>query len=381
MIEIFLGACLGFVVSVVGLRMALGIGPSRNSYREAVAYGLVVCLAAGLNFEFGVFAQKDASQFAFDLFHGRESARGNQTFLIQAILNAPGYVITETWWVAIGTNIGIAAGTLAYARRFLGSGAWVFYAPAVVNFLLFALRDPLIGLMMLGLAVSLVRAADLEDWIPRKKELSLAGALLFSRPEAALIYGAARAGQLAHSVKGRKARLLLIPVGVGALIMFLSVAPRAIGIEDSGGVGAAPTVLNDTFVQRAGRNVGGFGSGSDILGGALKGLPVVLRYPVQLVTFFILPLPWEIRSFEHALAALDSAFFAIAFVAFWRRAPRPLRGLMVLYVLGIAFFAHNYGNLFRLRMPAYFIIMAAFRSGAADAQSLRGESGIEQGAL
>ena len=71
---------------------------------------------------------------------------------------------------------------------------------------------------------------------------------------------------------------------------------------------------------------------------------------------------FEIRSVTLLLSAVDSVFFFFASRKLFKEGTAPSKLLFVVYVLVAAFFSSNYGNVFRIRYPLYFIIGAGLYS-------------------
>lgn len=329
-----------------------------------MGYGVVLLLSllAGLNFELGIVEQKFASQFAFEAFRGAASARANQTFLVQAAVNAPAFLLSGVWYGAIGTNCAITAAVFSEVHSNHRHIAWWFLGPAVINFSLFALRDPVIAALLFMLTLELVsnsqRTPGLWYW-------TVTTALAISRPEVAVVMLGVRVGLFIWQRWTGKLRALGIAALIATALIGLSLAPRAIGFDETT---TSPTqaigAINEVVEGRVSRNSGLDGGGSNILGGAIVEVPQPLRFGVQLLTFVVLPLPFEIRSAELALAFVDSIWLASFVYTIRRKISWEAWILVGCFSLSVAFFATNYGNLLRLRMPLYFIVTAAVLASA-----------------
>ncbi len=354
MIPILAGSAFTFAFGLPILHRLARRRISPRAIQSAALVAIVLTVVAIANFELGFIPQKVASQQAFLAYSRRDL---DSTFTVQALLNVGPFTITGVWWAAIGTNVALVALTYAFvydedrrlARRLL--------APAVLNFAIFSLRDPLLGVLLFALV--LVMFGDRRP-SPRRlvAEGLLAFAIFLTRPEFIAVYIAGKViGQRLD--RRRSWKIALIPLALPVVLYALTWLPTLLGLQNQVPLAALPDLLNDFFVTRADRaDDPDGGGGSNILDGRLASMPLVARLPIQLLTFFVLPLPFEISSITLALAFVDSLVFIVLFREFWRRADSRVRRFFVLYFVAIAFFVANYGNLFRLRMPAYFVMIA-----------------------
>ncbi len=353
MIAIAVGAGLGYLLVAVLVGAVTGLRLTGRDLIVSFSLAAALTALAAANLEFGLFEQKFASEIAFQQFQGVERTVDTGTFTVLSLLSTPAFLVVDSWEATIGTNVGLIAATFAYVHRADARLSLLMLAPAVVNFSIFALRDPLIGVCFL--ALTLVIAA------PRlTRPLGAVGAgtaLAITRPESALVVAAVWCGRLVRQQRLIRYRLIAVPFVIAAIVAALYLAPRAIGFSRSAFGSDLFELLDNFAVRRGQRYEGPDGGGSNILGGALVDLPFVLRYPVQLVAVFVLPLPFEIRSLTLALAFVDSLVFAWSVRRLVRTRHWVSIWLLGIYLASIAFFAVNYGNLFRLRMPAYFIIL------------------------
>lgn len=352
MIPIAFAAFFGYAWGMLAVRILTRRRISNRAFQASFTYLCVVTAIAVANFEFGVLEQKGASEIALRVFEG--SSGEPSTFVLQALVNAVPFALTGAWYAAIGTNVAIVAVALAYLHERDRRIARIMWAPAVVNFALFALRDPLIGVCFMALTVMLcVPPARLRS---KLAEWAVVLFTYLARPETVAVYVGGKASQVWQRVGRRTWMLVLLPVVALALLAGLSYLPRTLGLQTQASLNELPGVLSQFFESRAGRSSVGIGSGSNILGGALPGLPFVVRFPIQVLSFFVLPFPFEITTVFLLLAFVDSVVFITLTVRFFRRAPATAKRVFVLYAGAVSFFASNYGNVLRLRMPAYFII-------------------------
>ena len=179
--------------------------------------------------------------------------------------------------------------------------------------------------------------------------------ILFSivRPEM-LIIPAILVFFKAWSVSGRIFRSGLIILLVGVLYSGPSIAGITLGI----GTNISYSNIIDFAVLRYERHSGAEGGGSQILGGSLFQLPFWQRYPVQVLSFFVNPLPFEFK-LRYIPAAIDSILFSyLTFKSYKRYSILKLNQKHILWssiiaILFLSLFTSNYGNLFRLRMVFY----------------------------
>lgn len=353
MFEILIAAIITFVI-VMELQIILEREVKARSLCAAFGYMSLLLLAAVANWEFDLFPQKLASEFAYDVYKGQESIRDNSTFLLQAIIGAPAFMLTDVWWAAIGTNIAVVSGVFYFVHKRSPRLSLVMLAPAIINFSMFALRDPVIAANAFVVTYLFLSSEQTSlVW----KQISAVFLFAFIRPENLAIFAYAKLMTIFHQHNRTFLIYLCLPVFLGAAIGVASFAPKLVGIENTS-VADLPDTATEFYENRANRVDDTNGGGSNILGGRLPSMPIYLRYPIQVVTFFILPLPFEIKHLGLALAFIDS----IVFCAITYRSHKTCSTKTIIifwtYVLIVAFFSNNYGNVFRIRLPAYFILIA-----------------------
>lgn len=363
LVSLLVGSFVSYAL-LIGL-LVLRRPVSQVGLLGSVAVLVVTTVLGLLNLRFGIIEQKFASEFAFDWYNGVESERPNRTFVVQAIANAPAFFVAGSWHAAIGTNAAVTAVVYAFLYNTETKAHRYFLGPAVINFALFSLRDPFIGLILMGLVLAFGKKFELARLpIP----ILLASlAMFWTRPENLLIIAALVWFLGFRSARSAATRLALVLAGGFGAIVALRFAPALLGVQGSVSIGNLPAFFVEFSEDRGTRtNVTGVGGGSDILGGALQRMPIFLRYPIQLVTFFVLPLPFEIRSVALLLSAVDSLFFAYGARKLFKEGTYPAKILFVMYVLVAAFFSSNYGNVFRIRYPLYFVIGAGLWANRPD---------------
>lgn len=156
------------------------------------------------------------------------------------------------------------------------------------------------------------------------------------------------------SVSGRIFRSVLIILFVGVLYLGPSIAGITLGI----GSNISYSNIIDFAVLRYERHSGADGGGSHILGGSLFQLPFWQRYPVQVLSFFVNPLPFEFK-LRYLPAAIDSILFSYLTLKSYSRYnslklnQKHILWASIIAILFLSLFTSNYGNLFRIRMVFY----------------------------
>ena len=233
------------------------------------------------------------------------------------------------------------------------------FAPAIFNFAIFALRDTVFGVLLGALTYEMSRDSKRRPLVM----LLIFVPLAITRPESAVAIGGAYAFSVYRSSdKSSPLRVLRLITLAGAAIGAIQLIPRALGINRTFGILSFPSELAEFFATRATKNerIDPDETNSNILGGRLVQIPFVARFPIQIAAFFVLPFPFEIRGVALALAFLDSLLFIKLSRKMWVIANQTEKTLLVAYIASVSFFAANYGNLLRLRMPVYFMFLAVF---------------------
>jgi hypothetical protein len=326
---------------------------SPHVFINAIGISILFAMLASLNFELDIIEQKFASEFAYDLFVGRDSLRSSEGFVLQYLICWPAFALTDVWWAAIGVNIAAMTLLYAYIASFNQRLGLFILAPAIVNFSMFSLRDPLIGVLFFMLAVTITNPDPIKRML---KQTGTSALFMLIRPENILIVVGAHIFGLFRRYRKSGWVLLAIPVMlVGGYVGILMI-PQLLGIKFSGSILDLPLVLSEFYDRRANRWDASDGGGSNILGGRLSDIPFLFRYPIQILSFFMLPLPIDLNRPALALAALDSCVFFYLARKFHKGADARVIILFWCYVLMVSLFMSNYGNAFRLRMPAYMIM-------------------------
>ncbi len=361
MFEILAAAVFGHLVILwlISLCVRLDV----NGILLSSLYMLFLWSLAAANFEFGFFEQKFASSFSYDVFIGRESVVRNSTFFLQYILNLPAFLMTDAWWAATGTNIAIFSGIFYYTYLKKPALTLLLFAPAILNFSMFALRDPIIAALFFWIAIF---QKERNQMLQLAKQSVLTLFFLVVRPENVLIVVLWRMTTLVDWSRHMLLTIALIPVLLVAGWGALSFAPGLLGLGDVGNQSSLSSQASDLFESRATRHSSEDTGKSNILNGSLVEFPFPLRYPIQVFTFFVLPLPFEIKTMALALAFLDSIVFCALTWKLCQTRNKYAIAFLVVYVLAAAFFSSNYGNVFRIRLPAYFIIIGGLIAGLSE---------------
>ena len=354
MFEILIAAIIGYIL-IIELIVLVEREVSFRSAVYAFLYMLLLFAAAAANFELEIFDQKFAAEFAYDVFKGRESLRGNSTFILQAIVGYPAFLVTDVWWAAIGTNIAVTTGVFYFVHKRSPVLSCAMLAPAIINFSMFSLRDPVIAVLAFAVCYLFFTPNSPLLWL--KQSLTV-GLFIVIRPENLAIFGYSKLLTVFNKHNRSALLYLAFPFLILVGVVITAFTPQMLGVEFGGSLSQLPGAANELYESRATRWDETEGGGSNILGGALPGLPIFIRFPIQVFTFFVLPLPFEIRKPSLALAFLDSIVFCYLYYRFHRNAQRDALIVFWVYVFAVAFFGNNYGNVFRLRLPAYFIMLA-----------------------
>ena len=321
----------------------------------SIGYFLLITGLAVVNYDLGFVEQKFASEFAYLEYSGRPNAfTGN--FAFQGYFNALGFLMTDRWEATIGINVAVFSALVLLLDRVNYIYLTIFMAPAVIHIEIVALRDVLVAATMLFLCLILLA----EKYRTSHRVLlatPLLAILLLQRPELVGIF-VLTFGVIYFLEASVLTRLLL---GLFSLIFLLFVLPKAtvlMGLPPTSSI----TEFIDTIIRfaeiRADRWVGTEGANSAMMGGAITKIPLLLRYPLQVFLFVFSPLPTDFRGIMHLIIAVDSLFFLAVLSMFWRRSNRLHKIMLLAYIMTMAIFMANYGNLFRMRMPCYFIMLS-----------------------
>ena len=324
-------------------------------------------IVAALNDHYVFIDEKIASFISYEMFARGELA---YTFFSQYLINLAPLLLFDYEFTAHAVNMAIqAAAIYLLAHYFVRSNSlWLFLLllafPSFYHYAIFGLRDPLVCLIMVLFAVSAVRstfAGHLTNC------LLLASACAITRPELApILVLASMFSRYREWPASRKVVVwLLLPLALYASVL---VAPNLLGIRSGGGFDENLRIITEFNEIRHDRRVNDLGGGSHVLEGELFELPLIVRYPIQVVASYIAPLPTDIRGPLYLLALLDSLVFcAVAGAAFYYRKRSPTGWYLFWVATGImfiqAFFTINYGNTLRLRYPVFVLYFASMACG------------------
>lgn len=320
-----------------------------------------------LNDTFGFIEEKVASFVSFDMYQGHVNT---QTFLVQYFLAYVPFTLFQYEYTAHALNMGLQGFIFVLGMQYIfydKPGRWIYLFllfPAYYNFSIFGLRDPLVNLICTLLVITVLAR--------KKSEVFPVVCILMSfialgiRPEfSVMLIGFV--GIYLYTISSRYQRLAILIVGSVAFYYALLFLPLAFGIRSTGSALRNIEIIAQFNELRHDRRIGGDGSGSHILDGALYSFPMIFRYPIQVASSFIAPLPFEIRGGAFVFAFIESLVFSFtAFFAAKRCTSNPQSLLLfscgMLYMLLQALFAINYGNILRIRYPCYIFFLGSIVS-------------------
>ena len=362
---------------------------------------LVVC-----NEEFAFFEPKVAGDLSLRLYDEFVMTDGGVWQLFGEEFGPQVFLNTPAWWmfgphrlITLLNNSAVAAlaGPLAavWLTPVVGRGRAMTIMflmacyPALVNFSLFGLRDPIIFFAMVALACGMVRSRIAGWRATDVVTVLLASIIVFwSRPELAYVLVCLLGWPIAsgvltmvHGVRGNRRyavnlMLLAVPlalVTVGAIAGMTQIAARNIGFATVNPFEIADEAASNRFERHA----GSAGAGSHIVDStSYTHMPVYVRVPMQTVGMIVVPFPWQIKGVAKAFAFADSCFLiaVLGWTVLQTLYSRPLaasgrgRHAMILLacfaigILGMGFIVSNSGNAFRMRLsltPLLFIAAAA----------------------
>jgi len=325
---------------------------------------LLICIFSVLNTTYGMIDEKVASFLSYDAY---KNNRFNLTFFVQYLITWIPNALLDFQYTAHSLNIGLQAFIFFLAAQYLfktSNTKWQLLAllifPSYYHYAIFGLRDPLIALTTLIIVIGAIRLSSAR-FVYLCLILSVIN--IGIRPEFSLIivgFGVLRLFFLAS----RRTKYVIAVAAVCALYGALLLMPLAFGIQNTGTVNGNIENMVLFNELRNERRLGGDGGGSHILGGNLFQYPMIVRYPIQLASSFIAPLPFEIKGALGYLAFAESLLFAFVAVMAFRMAKLNSTSLF-LFCCGFgfmalqAFFAINYGNILRIRYPAFIFFLAA----------------------
>lgn len=316
---------------------------------------IAMSFLASMNYELGIIPQKFASEFSYDFFIGRESPLDNSTFRLQAYLNSLAFLLTDRWESAIGVNIALIASLFLFTFHKDKRMAFWFFAPAFINFSMFALRDVLIAALFFVFILKLNKS---KESIRPSIILLFSIIFIFIRPEITALILLSYFTYYFINLKKIRLKLIIVLFGFIGFVILGPYIPLLLGLKGSFSIFELAETIQIFYESRAGRWTSDDGGGSNILSGNLMNLPFYFRLPIQITSFFILPLPFEIRSLAMALSFLDSIFFISLYLKFRKNATLASKTFFWINVISISFFLNNYGNAFRLRLPMYSVMIA-----------------------
>jgi len=327
MFEISLAALIGYLM-LVEICVLFQRQLNLKSALLGFVYLLVLTGLAAANYELDIIPQKFASNFAFDLFNGQESARDNSTFWLQAIYCFPAFVITNSWLAAIGMNVALMAAMFYFIHSRSPTHSVLMLVPAIINFSMFSLRDPLIAVVAFAVTWLVLYPPKTMTSV---SQYGVIGLFALIRPENLAVFGYAKIVTVLNKHNRSFLLYLSFPVIIALSLGIAAYSPKLLGLDQTASVAEIPDVAEEFYESRSNRHVTVDGGGSNILGGRLPSMPLFVRYPIQVFTFFVLPLPFEIRGLSTLLAFVDSVVFIWIYFKFHRTATRDALILFWIY--------------------------------------------------
>lgn len=361
-------AVIYFIIFCIVLRIFDRVNP------KALMMGIMSLIAlivmSEYNGQTGLIEEKVASFVSYDMFKGGDF---QIPFLVQYIFAYVPFALLDYEYSAHGMNMGIQAFSFLLGVQYVFKGKihWLLPVfmlfPSYFHYSIFGLRDPMISLVTLLIVISAINT-DKKRFV----QICIAFAVVSIglRPEFSMII-LGFAGVRLFVDASKRQRIFIFILGLIGLYGLLLVMPIAFGLSSTG------SAINnvDLMVQfnelRANRRLGQeYGDGSHILGGQLYSYDFLVRYPIQVLASFVAPLPVDIRGALDLLAFGESVLFCfIVFLA--AKKARLNRTALVLFLCGAAYmvlqaiFAANYGNILRVRYPAFIFFLAASVSSGA----------------
>ncbi len=354
-----------FVYTLVIIISAIWVMRLNRRQLNLTLIGFLVLLSlAILNANLEFIEEKIASFISHSLHNGESESIA---FRLQYYVTLPAFWLTNHPYSAHATNIAIQTLCFLLAFRYIlpkRGPTWleicVLIYPAYYHYSIFGLRDPYINLISTLFTILAIRNKRFGIFVWG----SLLGIVsLLARPEFSVILFSF-VGLYFYIGLNQKNKiiftaiyLLLINTAGNYLPYALGVAPRGNLIDNIEQIAEFNELRNE-------RRLGSDGGGSSILGGTLFNYPLIARYPIQVITSFISPLPFEIRSPILFFGFIESMLFTTIAAIAWRRSKdvknaRYIFYCALLYILLQAFFAMNYGNNLRIRYPSYIMFIGS----------------------
>ena len=351
-----------FLILCMLLRAVDRLDP--RSFMMGIGTLFLLVLFSEMNGQIGLIEEKVASFVSYDMYKG-ESIQ--VPFLLQYILAYIPFALLDYEYSAHGMNMGIQAFSFLLGVQYVFRGKlnWVLAIfllfPSYYHYAIFGLRDPIINLVSLLIVVSAIKATKFQFVFICVFFAAIAIAL---RPEFSMIILGFAGVRLFVDAKSKQ-KITIFILGLVGLYVMLLVMPIAFGISSTGSAVGNIDLLVQFNELRANRRLGTeYGDGSHILGGILYSFDFYQRYPIQVAASFVAPLPVDIRGSLDILAFAESVIFCFVVFIALRRA-RDNRLAMILFLCGAAYmllqaiFAANYGNILRVRYPAFIFFLAA----------------------
>lgn len=391
-----------FLLTVVSVCLSPLLGvlvladPRRNTIILLVSAVSVRLLINVANQWLGLFEPKLAGAFSVHLFESINSGVGTDlgsSFLVQAILSWPFLLVNNSLQSVILANNVLSLLLSLIGMRLLkpclSRRSWflllstVLLFPAVMNFNMFGLRDPIIFGFVLIFAASVVRLQSSFSPVAIAWLFLSVLPLLSLRPEMSVIVVVPLglvlirgAGRLRVGRQSGTGKFALRTVVVAAFLAVALPAVLALGVRALGNIGiskseASLNALQASVESRFVRQAGEAGGGSSIYNvQSFQSLPLPQRAAVSFAGMLVIPFPWQVTNAAQLLAFLES--LVVLGILGWmltgnrRRLgfSSNSRDMLITYLIGsavIGFFMINFGNAYRMRLsvlPFLFVAVA-----------------------
>jgi|GEM_PF-4153140 len=347
----------------------------------------------------GLFEPKLAGAAAvhlFNAFHSGVGANPGSSFLVQTFLAWPFLVVHDSLQSLIVANNALSILLSFVGMRLLkpclSRKSWfyllfaVLFFPAVLNFNMFGLRDPIIFGFVLVFVASVLRlrsgfspVAIIWLFLAVIPLLSLRNefVVILIVPLVLSLFSAF--GRLRFGQQMGAGKLALRTVFISAFLAIALPVVLILGVRALGNIGISESEASLVAVQasvegRFERQAGQSGGGSSIYSGqSFQSLPLPVRTAVSFAGMIIIPFPWQVTNPAQLLAFLES--LVVVGMLGWiltgnrRRLgfSSASRDMLITYLIGsavIGFFMINFGNAYRMRLsllPFLFIVVALVR--------------------
>ena len=345
----------------------------RRLYLTMVGFITLLTLAV-LNANYEFVEEKVASFISYSIHNGDSNS---VAFRLQYYINLPALWLFNDPYSAHATNIAIQTFCFLLAFQYIlpkKGVRWleicILIYPAYYHYSIFGLRDPYINLIATVFVILAIK---------NKRSFVVIGGILLSfisllaRPEFSVIL-LSFVGLYFYLGLNKKHKLIVAMLYLCIIAVGANYLPYAFGVTPRGNISDNIEQIAEFNELRNARRIDSDGGGSAILGGRLFEYPLVVRYPIQVISSFISPLPFEIKSPVLFIGFMESLLFTWVAYTSWKKSKGSFNARYIfycalLYMLLQAFFAMNYGNNLRIRYPSYIIFIGAISVGILERRS------------